>query len=268
MKRLLYSFLLLALPLVAVAEQVKIDGLWYDLWYEVIEKAQKAEVINYQDGINYSGNIVIPDKVTYNGVEYFVTSIGNEAFYDCSSLTDITIPNSVTSIGREAFYYCSSLTDITIPNSVTSIGDEAFSGCKNLTDVYCNAKEVPSTKSDAFEGSNIEQATLHVPASAIDEYKAISPWNSFGTITILSDEAQGIENHANTYTPILVQIQAGSITLTGLSDGCSVSVYSTNGKGLGNAVAANRTAIVQTSLQTGDIAIVKIGSKTMKVIMK
>ena len=64
-----------------------------------------------------------------------MTSIGNGAFYYCSSLTSITIPNGVTSIGDYAFSYCSSLTSITIPNGVTSIGDVAFGGCSSLTSI-------------------------------------------------------------------------------------------------------------------------------------
>jgi hypothetical protein len=64
-----------------------------------------------------------------------VTSIDG-AFYGCSGLTSVTIPNSVTSIGWAAFYNCSGLTSITIPNSVTSIGNNAFSGCSGLTTVF------------------------------------------------------------------------------------------------------------------------------------
>ena len=64
-----------------------------------------------------------------------VTSIGDYAFYECTSLTSITIPNSVTSIGDYAFLNCRSLTSVTIPNSVTSIGDYAFYDCESLTSV-------------------------------------------------------------------------------------------------------------------------------------
>ena len=71
-------------------------------------------------------------KITSIAIPSSVTSIGNDAFYDCDALTSITIPNSVTSIGSSAFSGCSSLTSITIPNSVMSIGSSAFSGCRNV----------------------------------------------------------------------------------------------------------------------------------------
>ena len=80
----------------------------------------------------YSGEIVIPGSVIYEDNTYPVTSIADSAFYYCTSLTSVTIPNSVTSIGKNAFYDCRGLTSISIPNSVTSIGSDAFSGCENL----------------------------------------------------------------------------------------------------------------------------------------
>ena len=71
-------------------------------------------------------SIVIPDSVT---------SIGLGAFAGCTGLTSIVIPDSVTSIGRFAFEDCTGLTSIVIPDSVTSIGESAFSGCKSLTSI-------------------------------------------------------------------------------------------------------------------------------------
>ena len=76
-----------------------------------------------------TGSVTIPEKVYYAGKGYTVTSIGSNAFSNCSGLTSVTIPNSVTSIGDRAFSSCSGLTSVTIPNSVTSIGSNAFSNC-------------------------------------------------------------------------------------------------------------------------------------------
>ena len=80
----------------------------------------------WSDYKSYIKYVTLPDDLT---------SIGESAFRECSSLTSITIPNSVTSIRGYAFFYCSSLTSITIPNSVTSIGDFAFFGCYGLKSV-------------------------------------------------------------------------------------------------------------------------------------
>ena len=122
--------------LVANAEKVEIDGIWYNLESE----AKQAEVTYkgdyyYSYSNEYSGSITIPATVTYDGGAYSVTSIGDGAFWDCTSLTAITLPESVTSIGDWAFSDCSSLTEIVIPIGVTTIGHSAFKGCSSLTEI-------------------------------------------------------------------------------------------------------------------------------------
>lgn len=98
-----------------------------------------------------TGTLIIPESVTYNGTTYSVTSIRSYAFYGCSGLTSITIPDSVTSIGYAAFYGCSGLTSVTIPNSVTTIGDYAFDGCNGLTSITI-PDSVDSIGNGAFSG--------------------------------------------------------------------------------------------------------------------
>ena len=106
-----------------------------DLYYNIT--SDNTVEVTYQEIYslnNYQGltTATIPETVIYNGTTYSVTSIGDDAFENCYSLTSITIPNSVTSIGIWAFFYCSSLTSITIPNSVTSIGESAFENVPNI----------------------------------------------------------------------------------------------------------------------------------------
>ena len=102
-------------------------GILDKLTYEI----EDGKVTITDCDTSLSGDIVLPSKIEGKPV----TSIGDDAFYKCSSLTSITIPDSVTSIGSYAFYDCSSLTSITIPDSVTSIGSYAFNWCDSLTSI-------------------------------------------------------------------------------------------------------------------------------------
>ena len=111
----------------------------HTLYYEIISGTTNVGVVRPGTSWTYNnyvtGNVVIPATVTYLGTTYSVTSIGDQAFFNCEGLTSVTIPNSVTSIGSSAFYLCTGLTSVTIPNSVTSIGEYAFEYCSNLTSI-------------------------------------------------------------------------------------------------------------------------------------
>ena len=285
----------------ASADVVEVDGIYYDI-------SETTATVTYGDN-EYSGDIVIPESITYENSKYSVTSIGELAFIYCSGLTSIAIPNSITSIGESAFEGCSILTSVTIPNSVTSIGDRAFSNCyvltsvtipnsvtsigdwafsecsgltsvtipnsvtsigdyafnscSNLENVYCYAEEVPSTSVYAFYNSDIEKATLHVPASAIEAYKTTAPWSGFGTIKAI-EETEGIESVEA--RGIAIQSAGGFINISGLDNNETVSFYGIDGKALSSATAINGTTSF--AAQSGSIVVAKIGKENIKIAVK
>ncbi len=152
-KRLQLTLLFVIMSLLsfsATAHDFEVDGFYYNISDVTNKTVEVTFSGNSYDAVEneYSGNVVIPNTVTYNNIRYSVTSIGTHAFYN-NGLTSVTIPNSVTSIGSYAFYN-NELTSVTIPNSVTSIGSYAFDGCSSLTEVIIS-NSVTSIGESAFD---------------------------------------------------------------------------------------------------------------------
>ncbi len=157
MKKFLFFFLLLLGTMVSQAHDFSaVAPTGQTLYYTISGTTAR---VTYPGSSEYSphsgytaptGDLTIPETVTYFGTTYSVTLIGNSAFYGCDGLTSVTIPNSVTSIGESAFSNCSGLTSVVIPDSVTIIGSYAFEYCSSLTSVVI-PNSVTSIGSCAFE---------------------------------------------------------------------------------------------------------------------
>ncbi|MBE6211843.1 MAG: hypothetical protein E7129_01725 [Rikenellaceae bacterium] len=117
-------------------------------------------------------------KLTHVKIPNSVTKIGGRAFDSCTSLKTITIPDSVTAIGSYAFSYCSSLTSITIPDSVTSIGSSAFYSCNSLKEVYCMPTTPPTGGQNMFY-NNASSRKIYVPRNSVSAYKAKQYWSDY-----------------------------------------------------------------------------------------
>ena len=172
--------------------------------------------INYKIGENntvsvvskdakYSGDVVIPSQVSYNGSNYNVTAIGNSAFEGCVDLTSVSLPSSLTRIGKGAFWECSSLKSVVvpdgvttigegafrncfnlvsvdIPNSVTSIGGNAFSNCDNLTQISSGIENPFAIDDSVFPTSVYNNASLFIPSGKKSAYQNTAGWKRFQNI--------------------------------------------------------------------------------------
>lgn len=120
------------------------------------------------ESISFSENAVITTITFEEGSK--LKSISDKAFYKCSKLRDISIPDSVETIGNMAFCYCSSMGSVTIGKSVTLINDSAFYDCSSLKSVYCKAAIPPQLGSNVFL-SGPDTRTFYVPYASVDAYK-------------------------------------------------------------------------------------------------
>ena len=146
---------------------------------------------------------------------------------------------------------------------MTSIGNEAFAYCENIENVYCYAEEVPSTDYSAFSGFIFENATLYVPASAIEAYKTTEPWSYFGTIKAI-DTTEGVESVKDRV--ISIQSASGFVNISGLNNNETVSFYALDGKALGTAKSIDGN--VSFSAKQGTIVVARIGKESVKIAVE
>ena len=174
-------------------------------------------------------NSFAPAGLTEYTIPDSVTSIGNQAFRDCTSLTSITIPDSVTSIGEVAFFNCTSLTSITIGNGVTEIGTQAFSYCESLTSFYGKyASEdgrclIVDGTLNFFAPAGLTEYTIPDSVTSIGDY-AFAYCSSLASVTI-PDSVTSIGGWAFFYCWSLASVSIGN-GVTSIGEGAFCDCYS------------------------------------------
>jgi hypothetical protein len=237
----------------------------------------------------YTGTVTIPEAVSYNSVNYSVTSIGEHAFQSCTGLAFVSIPNSVSFIGKYAFYNCtglssvalpnlitsignytfqncSGLTSFTIPNSVTYIGDYAFDACTGLTSVAI-PNSVTSIGDGAFQScSGLNSVTIPVSITSIGDH-VFYKCTGLTSVTI-PNSVTSIEDYAfyncigltslilpNSVTSIGDYAFNGCSSLTSITIPNSVTYiwgYAFNGcSGLTSVILPNSVTFIGTSAFSG-----------------
>lgn len=186
------------------AHDFEVNGIYYSKVYGNQDNVYVTSR-NYE-GNSYSGDVVIPGTVSYEGKTYRVTeigysafgycdglnsvsipstvvAIGDQAFASCTGLKSIVIPNSVTTIEQAAFMYCSGLTNVVISNTISRIGAQAFSGCSGLTQIEI-PRSVTCVAGCAFEACT-GLKSLFIPNTLISiEDGAFSRCSGLETIVV------------------------------------------------------------------------------------
>ncbi|MBR5393534.1 MAG: leucine-rich repeat protein [Bacteroidaceae bacterium] len=199
----LFSFIFAALlPVVAsafgeivIGYNAYVDGIFYNLSGDEAEVTfQEYDEYNAVYISNYTGNIVLPASITYNGKTYRVTGIRSYAFADCKNLLSVTIPESVTSFGESAFYDCSSLVSATIPGNVKSISPDTFLNCRSLTSVtlgdgVANIDIGAFRNCSSLTSVNIPKSVTTIGGSAFEGCTALTDVTIPGSVTSIGNGA-------------------------------------------------------------------------------
>lgn len=206
MKKLFLASFFALLSICTYAYDFEVDGIYYNI------TGDNTVEVTSNNG-TYTGDIIIPNKVSYDSKEYSVTSIGENAFYNCSSLTAINIPEGVTSIKEYAFYDCIGLTAISIPKGVTTIKYGTFQGCSGLTAISI-PEGVTEIKTSAFQGCS-GLTTINIPKSVTTiERQAFNYCSSLADIYYYASKPAYIYDNSfseNTYSGCTLHVPYGTM---------------------------------------------------------
>jgi hypothetical protein len=153
------------------------------IYYYINDDGSTATVTYRNTSYNsYSGNVVIPEYVYYNGFNYKVNAIGERAFYNCPSLLSVSMPSCILSIGKHSFDKCTALTSMSLPYYLTVIGDYAFYSCTSLNSIdLCDQLKTISQ----FSFSHTAINSISIPSSVDSiSYTAFNYCNSLTGITV------------------------------------------------------------------------------------
>ena len=181
----------------------------------------------------YSGEIIIPETISYDGSTF-----------------------TVTSIEENSFYFCTGITYVSIPGTITEIGDKAFYNCVSITELNVNAEEPPVIYAETFLGVD-KTLPLYVPDNSIDKYRTADYWDEFTNYILLSNTESNIVNNWE------ILVHNGTIALTGIADDVVVNIYSIHGVLMHSTTAGN---IGNITLPRG-VYIVQVEGKSHKIII-
>ena len=219
-----------------IASDTAVGGIWY-----TFDATAQTAVVTYEGSSyslhsnEYSGDVNIPETVTYKNVTYNVIGIDDNTFYQCTGLTSVVIPNSITSIGVSAFLGCDKLTSVSVGTGVITIGNNAFRNCSKLTTIVI-PNSVTTIGEKCFDGcSKLANVTLGTGIKKIDKY-LFNGCSSLFSI-VLPNQIVAIWASAFANCTSLASISLPS-SLTSIGDNAFQSCTSLTSVNIGNKVSS------------------------------
>ncbi len=243
--------------------------------YEIF--GNEAKVIGYEGEVT---DVTFLENITYNGITYKVTSIDENAFYMCQTITSVTIPNSIKSVRTSAFFYCLNLANINLEEGIENIGynvfyDGAYTHIdipQSIIEIGYNAFSNPYLKyvishnhtpaiiyPNSFNFKNSME--LYVPTGSKATYETTDYWNKFSQI--IEDENIGGINEivADNTNNVSISTTNGNIIINGIDNNAIIDIYNISGHLIYHGT---ETSI---SIPIPGIYFVKLHGKTIKVAL-